>query len=204
MALATGLVYGPVILYTNTGTVGASSEPDVDFTTSELTNAGWKVMGTNGAISYTDAGVVISKTQTINLISSVGTTAPIDAVRSDEGFSVTAVLQDTSIAVRALVANNRPVTTTNAASGVPGSQSYPGLRGVDVHTFQLLIRGKDAPLANGNQWNLQIWVPQAYVNEDGDNNFQKASPVETSVEFMALYDTTYGLYTYRVQTAAAL
>ena len=193
MAGVQGLIYGPIEVYT---APEGTDRPDIGGTPP----GGWTLLGRNGQLAYGDAGVTVSAPQTIETTQALGTTAPTEARRTEEGFSVQVVLQDSDINNQALLHNNAAITAQAAASGVAGSSRFNVHRGSDVHKMALLCKGSRSPNSDNANHDIMYWCPRVYVDSVGEPNFSKGVVVMREITFMGLYDTTHGLGTCEVQT----
>lgn len=172
--------------------------PDVDET--PIPTMGWEKLGTSGDKNYDEDGVTVTHGQTIEVFRPAGSTAARKAWRTEEELLIGFTLVDLSAAQYARVLNDVTVTQTAAAAGVPGTDAFPLLQGLDVTLFALLARG--ASPAN-NALTAQYEVPIVYQAESPEPVWKKGEPAGLAIQFAALLHDTLGFGKLRVQTAAA-
>jgi hypothetical protein len=178
-----------------------TSFPDVD----EAPAGDWVKLGSNGDLNYTEAGVIIEHDQTITQTRAAGTTGPIAAHRTEESLLVRLTLQDMTPAEYAKVLNDAAITTTSAASGVPGKKAIPLMRGSSIAKFALIARGASPAMDGGT---AQYLVPITYNAGQQKPAYVKGVAVGLECIWTALVDADaateeerFGKY--EAQTAAA-
>lgn len=198
MAAPTEIIAGPLEAYI--GPVGES------FPAIGATPAGnWTLIGTSGSKNYTEDGVRVQHPQEFYEVLTAGTTIPRKVFRTREDLIVTFTLYDIKAAEYSRVLNSNSVTTTAAASGVPGQRTVSFERGVQVEFNALLLRGALSP--EQDDANVQYEVPRVYHNGSPEVVWTKGEATGLIFEFMALLDETAadgeGLGRYRYQFADA-
>lgn len=157
--------------------------------------AEWNLIGTSGDSNYTDDGVTINTSQTVEDFIPLGETFPIKSFRTEEEVTISVRIADLSLA-QFRVALNLNTVTTNA--GIDDEVSLE--RGVDVSTMALLCRGtgKSPEFAGGN---LQFELYMVRESGSQELGFVKGEPVGVQLEFRALKDLTNGVGTLRAAIA---
>lgn len=160
----------------------------------------WAKLGTSGDKNYTEAGVSVTHSQTINTFRPAGSTAARKAWRTAEELLIDFELVDLSSAQYAKVLNNATVSQEAAGIGDPGQDDFNLLQGVDVALFALLARGLstyDASLA------AQYQVPIVYQAASPKPVFMKGNPAGLAIQFAALEDDTLGFGKLVIETHVA-
>lgn len=156
--------------------------------------APWTTLGTAGAKSYIDTGVTVTHSQTLGTFVPGGSTAIRKAWRQTEELVVTFSIADLTPVQYALQINNNAVVTQAASGGQPADQHFEVLRGVNVTSFAMLIRGI-SPF-NENYF-AQYEIPAAYNAGSAAPVYSKQGPAVLAVEWHA-YELTIGqLATFR-------
>ena len=190
------VVSGPATLYVADA---LTSIPEI----SEDPPAAWVTVGLSGAHNYSDDGVSIQMSQTLEKQFVEGSTGAIKSFRKDESLMFTITLVDLTSEAFALALGRVTVTTQVAASGEGGYQQIALLRGNTVPTFAVLVRGQ-SPYEN-ELYAAQYWCPLAYIDTDNINpSFKKGEATMLEVSFNALADRTNGFGLIQLQDAAAL
>lgn len=155
---------------------------------------GFTKIGSSGKDNYTEDGVSISTSQTVEQFTPLGRTAPTKAFRTNEDLTVQVTLADISLAQVRLALNQNAITT-NA-----GNKQISLNRGVDVTFIALLVRGtgKSAEVAT---FNLQFELFKVYEGASQELSFVKGEPAGVLLEFHALDDLTNGVGILRGQTS---
>ena len=104
----------------------------------EAFSSSWTKIGTSGTKNYSEAGVTVTHTQTVQTFVSAGGAVPRAAWRTDEGMQVAFDLVDLSPAQYALIMDNATVTHVTGASA---EYNFSLQRGIKVHAYALLLRG---------------------------------------------------------------
>lgn len=116
----------------------------------------FKRVGTSGDLNYSEAGVTITHSQTIDSFQSAGSTVPRKAWRTDEGLEVAFEMADVSPTQYALVMDELTVTTVAGVTGTGGNyeeEHFNFYRGTKVFAYALYLRGISA---------LEESLPSAY------------------------------------------
>jgi hypothetical protein len=147
----------------------------------------WDIIGTSGDRNYSEDGVTIQHTQSVEEFRSLGSVGPIKAFRTEEGLRISFVLHDVSLEQYARSLNDNTVTTVPAA-GTSGGYKKVGLsRGRVMSEFALLLRGSGAS-PYGPDWNVQYEVPKVVQVGEAEVVYQKGEPAGIQLEFLALED----------------
>lgn len=158
----------------------------------------WKMLGTSGNKNYTDAGVAITHGQTISEFTPAGSTTPRKVWRTGETLTITATIADVSVAQYALIMNNATVVTVVPGLTQAGESHFELMRGVQVATHALLVRGISSV---DETLTAQYEVPVAYQGGNPAPTYSKANPAELAVDYHALEGTPGVFGTLRVQSA---
>lgn len=146
----------------------------------------WTKVGTSGDLNYTEDGVTITHSQSVELWRSLGSAGPRKAFRGEEELRIAMVLADLTLEQYALALNYNTVTTAAAGPGTAGYKSLGLSRGLDVPQRALLVRGSGSPYGAG--WNMQYEVPVAVQASEPEVVFVKTEPAGLALEFVALED----------------
>lgn len=147
----------------------------------------WVKVGTSGDLNYTEDGVTVQHSQSVELWRALGSTGPRKAFRTEEEQRISLVLADLTLEQYALALNHNTVTTTPPASGVAGTKKIGLSRGLDMPQRALLVRGPAAS-PYGENWNAQYEVPIAVQVGEQELTFQKGTPAGIALEWVALED----------------
>lgn len=146
----------------------------------------WIKIGTSGDRNYSNDGVTVAHTQTIELVRALGGTGPIKVLRTEELLAVRFTLWDLLLEQYKLALNSNAVTTTAAGAGTAGFKEIELYRGVTVSTMALLVRGNVSP--EGAGWKTQYQIPVAFQNGAPEPVFVKNAPAGLALDFVALED----------------
>lgn len=145
----------------------------------------WAKIGSSGDLNYSEDGVVVSHPQTNETFTSLGSTGPRKAFRTNEEFRVALSVADMTLEQYKHALNENLVKTV--APGAAAGYKKIGLsRGLDVAQMALLIRG--ASSAYGDGWNAQFEVPIVVEMSEQEITFQKGEAAMLSLEYLALED----------------
>lgn len=158
----------------------------------------WRELG------ETDDGVKVSRTQNIEAFSSDQRTGKVKAVRTEEGLTIEANLQKTTLENLADVLNSS-VTTVAAGSGTIGTKTIGMHAGATVSEFAFLFRAF-SPYGN---FPAQYYVPRGYFSGDVEMEYKKDGKTLIPATFEALEDLNAATEAerfgkYQAQSAAAL
>lgn len=145
----------------------------------------WKLVGTSGDENYSEDGVTIQHSQTINKVRTAGTVGARKAMRDSEDMMISLTLYDMSLEQYALALNGNAVETTAAGIGTAGFKTLGLSRGEEVTVYALLARGP-SPYAPG--MNAQFEVPRCYESGSPQPVFRKGQPAGLALQFDALED----------------
>lgn len=146
----------------------------------------WTQLGTSGSKSFSEDGVVVTHTQTIDYHRAYGDTAPIKATRSTEDMTVGFTLIDLTMAHYNRIWENT-LTSTAQSSGVAGIKDIPIKKGLDVGVIAMIIRGASP---YGDAWNTQYQIPKVVQSGSPAITFSKSAPAGLSLEYTVLADLT--------------
>lgn len=166
--------------------------------------AGWFQLGTNGEDNQSD-GVTVNLGETIQEFKPAGKTLPVKAWRTDEKLTVDFSLADVSVEQFAKIMDDAAITTVAAATGVAGEKSFSLIRGVQVHTYALLVRGL-SPYDDGTGvFVAQYEFSRVYQSGSQAPKYALDNPSVLACEFTILGDIAGNDEAiYRAQDAAAL
>lgn len=170
--------------------------PDVD----EDPTGMWALLGTSGAKSYDSKGVTVTFNETIGKFQPALGTGNRKVWRTAEEVSLGADLADLSVATFAKVMNDAIVTNAGPDMGVPGTSSFPLLKGPDVALFAALARGI-SPEEEGMV--AQFQLPIAYQNGNLAPVLSQSGPAMLAVNLSTLEDDDLGFGEFVAQTANA-
>ena len=142
--------------------------------------ANWAKLGTSGMENYSEAGIVITHSQTIRQTFAVGATGPRKANRQQEQLTIGLTLMDLSLAQYTKVLNN----TTKSTDTTPNIDYIGMRRGLDVTVLSLLARGTG--LSPSGAFNIQLYVPRVYQSADPSPTFSKDVEAALAAVFTAL------------------
>lgn len=142
------------------------------------------------ALGYTEGGVKVRHSQTVEQLKVDQYTGPVKAIRSEEGLEIEFSLAQLTIENFARALNNISVTT----SGSPTAKWIPTHKGFDVARWALQVRGF-SPYGAG--WNLQYEVPVVFQNDEPEVEFVNNNNALLHCTWVALEDLTAGADTDR-------
>lgn len=195
MAVTDEIVVGPLEVYL---AAVATAFPNVD----TAPPGAWTLLGTNGDKNIDEDGVTVAHEQEVETFTPVGMTVPFKAFRTSEGWRLGFNLVDLSATQFAKVMDDATVTATAASTGVPGTSSFPLLRGTAVQLFALLARGTGISPA-GPTFGLQFEATKVFQSGSPEPVFSKGAPAMLGVEFTALGDENDNFVDLVIQTAVA-
>jgi len=160
-----------------------SAFPDID----EEPGASWTKLGTSGDLNYTEDGVTVTHSQSIELWRALGSTGPRKAFRPEEELRIALVVADLTLEQYAIAMNFNTVSTESPGVGEPGYKKLGLSRGLQVTQRALLVRG-NAASPYGDGWAAQYEVPVAVEAGEPEVVFTKGEPAGLALEFVALED----------------
>lgn len=149
----------------------------------------WTKIGANGNVNYDEGGVEVAHTQKLEQARPAGTTGPVKVWRTEEDMMVSFTLWDITLEMYRYALNAATLTTTAAATGVPGTKKIGLKRNTDVALYALLARGV-SPYGDG--FVAQYEVPLCYQSGNAKPVGKKGKPMGLALEFTALEDLTAG------------
>ncbi len=145
----------------------------------------WTLIGKSGDRNYSEEGVTVRHSQTVELIRTLGSTGPRQASRTEELFSITFTLFDMRLEQYRLAINLNTVAVTAAGSGTAGFKELPLYRGVQVATHALLLRGISP---EGDGWNRQYEVPYCFHSGSPEPVYRKGQAAGLALDFTTIED----------------
>lgn len=150
----------------------------------------WVKVGTSGDLNYTEDGVTVTHSQTVEAWRALGSTGPRKAFRTEEELKIAMTLADLTLENYAHALNANTVGTEAPGVGTAGYKKLGLSRGLDLPQVALLVRGVGSPYGPGTSqaWNMQYEVPICVQISEPEVVFVKGEPAGLSLEFMALED----------------
>ncbi len=146
----------------------------------------WVQLGTSGSKSFTEDGVVVAHTQTIDYHRSYGDTAPVKATRSSEDCTISFTLMDLTLEHYNRIWENT-LTTTAQSSGVAGIKEINIKKGLDVGAVAMIISG---PSPYADAMDFQYQIPKVVQSGSPSVTYSKSAPAGISLEYTILSDLT--------------
>ena len=156
--------------------------PDVDTAPA----GSWTKVGTSGDLNYTEDGVTVTHSQSVELWRALGSTGPRKAFRGEEELRISLVLADVSLEQYKVAMGFNTVTDTAAGVGTPGYRSLGLSRGLTVTQRALLVRGSGSPY--GDSFSMQYEIPVAVEAGEPEVVYTKTEPAGLALEFVAIED----------------
>ncbi|WEK00595.1 MAG: hypothetical protein P0Y59_02570 [Candidatus Sphingomonas phytovorans] len=144
----------------------------------------WTMVGANGDRNYSDDGVSVMHSQTIQKVRPAGTVGAVKAFRTEEDLTLTLTLWDLTLEAYTLALNGATVSATAAGVGTAGFKKLGLSRGEDVKTYALLVRGTKS--AYGATYAAQYEVPRCYQSANPNPAYRKGVPAGLQLVFDAL------------------
>lgn len=157
-------------------------------TVDEVPGGSWTKIGTSGDLNYTEDGVTVTHSQTVETFRALGSTGPRKAFRTEEELMIALTVADITLEQYAQALNNNTVTTVPAATGDSGYKKIGLTRGLDVARRALLIRGAKAS-AYMEDAVAQYEIPIAVQVGEPEVVYVKGAPAGLALEFQALEDS---------------
>lgn len=146
----------------------------------------WALIGTSGDENYSEEGVTLVHSQTIEKARPAGSTGARKAFRTAEDMMIRFTMWDMKLEQYNKALNNNAVATTAAGSGTAGFKALNLYRGLDVALMALLVRGDVSP--EGDSWKTQYQIPVCYQSGSPEPVFRKGNPIGLALEFDVLED----------------
>lgn len=148
--------------------------PDLD---ADPTGA-WQLLGKSGDRNFTEDGVTVTLSQSIETFTPAGGTMARKAWRTESGVIVGVTVADVRADIMKFALNG------NTDVSLAGETSVSLLRGIDVTEYALLARGQ-SPLDNDAAGQFQ--VPRCVVDGEPEIQWTKGGdPAAIEFDFMAL------------------
>lgn len=123
-------------------------------------SSSWTLLGEE---FYSEDGVSLDFTETIEGERVLGSTMIQKAFRTEESGSITVNLKDVTVATLSKLLNDNSITNVAAASGVIGTSQVSFYQGHDVSETALMIRGY-APYTEATAFGDMVWYfPRTYA-----------------------------------------
>jgi hypothetical protein len=190
------IVAAPLVIYL---AVIGTAFPLIDDLPADF-DAAWEVLGTEGSKNYDDSGVSVSQSEEVSDFKPAGSTFPSKRFRTGESNLIKVNLVDIGAAAYAKVMNDAQITTVAFGSGVAGEQSFSLIRGDQVASFAVLLRGMSPA---DNDLNQQFEISKAFVSVNGDSVYKKGDPVMLPVEIEPIVHSDTDVILNRIQTHVA-
>ncbi|WP_432769809.1 MAG: hypothetical protein HEQ22_03415 [Sphingopyxis sp.] len=145
----------------------------------------WVLVGTSGDKNYSDDGVSVQHSQSINKVRPAGSVGARKALRTEEDMMVTVTLWDATLEQYATALSGTAPATTAAGAGTAGFKKIGLSRGEEVKQYALLARGASAYDAN---MAAQYEVPRCYQAASPNVLYNKGVPAGIELNFDALED----------------
>ena len=142
----------------------------------------WLLIGTSGALNYTEDGVIISHEKSLEYFRALASGYPRKAFITEADIIVKVTIADFTLSQLRLALNQN--TVTSDAGGFDHMQMDVGL---DVSEIALLIRGtgKSPLIAAGN---LQFNIDKVVEEGSREWAFVKGEPVMSELNFRIIYN----------------
>ena len=172
------IVAGPLELYL--APVGTAF-PAID----AAPGAGWTKVGTNGDRNYSDDGVSVTHSQTLQKVRPAGAVGAVKTFRTEEDLSFTVTLWDMTLEAYQLALGGVAPETVAAGVGTAGTKTIGLSRGETVKAYALLARGVSA---YDDAMPAQYEVPRCYQSGNPNPVHRKGVPAGLALTFEALED----------------
>lgn len=145
--------------------------------------APWAKVGTSGDRNYSDDGVSVQHSQSIEQARPAGAVGPVKAWRTEEDLMIMVTLWDLTLEQFTTALAGVAPTTVAAGAGTPGTKRVGLSAGKAVTTYALLARGYSA---YGDAFAGQYEVPLCYQSASPKILYAKGKPAGIELEFTAL------------------
>ena len=170
------IVVGPLEIW-----LAAAVEAEDDVDIAPVGN--WNKVGTTGDENYTEDGVTVTHSQTVQEHRAVGTTGALKATRTEESLTIAFALMDMNLAQVTRLLNN--TTKSTGATAGASAFDYIGLRrGADITVLSMIARGDG--LSPTGAYNIQLYTPRVYQSGDFSPVFSKSAVATYAAVFSAL------------------
>lgn len=139
----------------------------------------WAQIGVNGNKSYSEDGVTVRHSQSVNRIRSAGSTGPLKSARTDEDLEIEFTLIDLTLETYAQSLSQQTVTDAG------GHRVMGPYRGFDIPESAWLLRG---PSPYDDTLNLQWELPRGYTEGAPEISLVKGEPGGLQFLVVALVD----------------
>lgn len=146
----------------------------------EVPGVGWTLLGTNGNKSIHEDGITISWDGNIEQVRPAGSTGPIKAFRTSEGFSLGMTLLDMT-----LEQLSRALGGGQAVTDAGASRSMGIYRGFNVEEYAVLVRW---PSPYDDTADAQFQMPRAYFDANGQTTLSKSAVSGLPISIVNLVD----------------
>lgn len=152
----------------------------------EEPGVGWILIGKSGNRNYSDDGVTVQHSQTINKVRPAGSVGARKALRQDEDQRISVTLWDATLEQYALAISGDVPTTVAAGVGTAGYKQIGLSRGEEVKQYAVLARGQSA--YEGQNFPSQYEIPRCYQDASPSVLYNKGVPAGLELGFEALED----------------
>jgi hypothetical protein len=168
--------------------------------------ADWVLIGKSGTKNYSDDGVSVQHSQTINKVRPAGSTGARKGLRDTEDQRVVVTIWDGSLELYALALGGGEPTSVAAGVGTAGYKQVGLSRGEFVEEYAVMARG---PSAYDEKMTAQYEIPRCYQDGSPTTVHKRGTPAGLELAFEALEDDDAANDKERfgrllMQTAAAL
>lgn len=149
--------------------------------TAEPPGGNWGLLGTLGDTNYSEDGVSVQHTETVEDFRSLGSTGPVKSFRTEEDLLVSFMLHDLTLEEYARALNFGTVATDS------NDKTLAMYQGQEVAYRALLVRGNGAgPYGAG--YNMQYEIPRVREDSAPEVIFKKGDPAGLALVFRAMID----------------
>ncbi|WP_034157925.1 hypothetical protein [Sphingomonas sp. ERG5] len=146
----------------------------------------WTKLGASGDRNYSDDGVAVMHSQTIQKIRPAGAIGAVKAFRTEEDLMLTVTLWDNTLEAYTVALGGAAPTVTAAGVGTAGTKKIGLSRGQSIKAYALLARGLSA---YGDGLAAQYEVPRCYQSANPNPIYRKGVPAGLQLEWSALEDS---------------
>lgn len=154
--------------------------PDVD---QDPDSSDWTLVGKAGPLNYDEAGVNVEHSQAMAFWRSLGDAGSRKVFRSSEDLKIGLMLVDVRLEGYTFAINGNTITTTPAASSVPGTRKMGLSRGFVVDTRAIIVRGPSPYMEDGV---MQYCCWRAAQTGEPKPVYTKDKPAQLAIEWTAL------------------
>ncbi len=168
------IIAGPADVWI--GAVGATFQA-VNASDATRVSASWLNLG------FTEGGVMVKHTQTVDLLNVDQRTGAVKAIRSAEGLEITFNMSELTFANMAYLLTDASAFGV-VATGSPNKNTMKPYQGLDVKQWALMVRGPSPYMSAYLQYNVPIVVQ----TDEPELAFVRDNKAVMAVKFVALED----------------